>query len=162
MLQHALTPEEPGSPGQDIATYGALMERARETLAVAVRLPSDRFTSAQDARQELLGYLRFVRVAGQHVDLLGRLVGGDAEEVRTFGRHLSTAAPREAGPSSWNSAATFLGAGHDLLASHVEAGLTYRTPDAEAWLTHQRLLSAAMQTIQMLTVAAGARGSLTR
>jgi hypothetical protein len=82
MLQRAHMSAEPASHGTD-TTYGELVERAHRALATAPTLPQDRFTSAEDARDELVGYLWFLRTAGQHVDLLGRLVG---QTLKTSGR----------------------------------------------------------------------------
>jgi hypothetical protein len=62
----------------------------------------------------------------------------------------------------WSSAASVLGAAHDLLTSHLDFGLTARTSDAEALLTQPRLLATARQTIQMLATAATVRSRLTR
>jgi hypothetical protein len=161
MLQRALMAGRPVPTGRD-ATYGDLLELANSRLGVAAALPQHRFATPDDAREELLGYLRFVRLAGQHIELLAGLVGGEAEDVRIFGRHLATGAQRDAGASTWNSAATVIGAAHDLLTSHLDPALSARTPDAQALLTQPRLLAAASQTIQMLATAASARTRLTR
>lgn len=160
MVQHALMPTGP-VPARHHAAYGDLVEQTFAILAEASALSPARFTNAADARAELLGYLLFLRTAGKHIDLLGRLIGHDAEDMAAFGRLLTKDTPPEVSRGNWNNAARHLGGAHDLLLSHLDFGLTGRTPDAEALLTHAALLGAARKTVDMLISAGAARSRLT-
>jgi hypothetical protein len=162
MHQRAEMPGQSITAGPD-ATYGDLVKLARAKLSAAMSLPDHRFATADDAREELQGYLSFVQLAGRHIELLTGLVGGAAEDVRMLGRDLAAREVRESAESStWNSAAIVLGAAHDLVTSHLDSGLAARTPDAEALLTPARILAASRQTIEMVAAAATVRSRLTR
>lgn len=116
-MKHAVMPET-WVTSDSPTTYGALLTAARERAALAItRTP--RLGDPDLVAIELVGYERFLRVAGIHLALLEDLSGVTTtglEQLRMNLRHVEL---REVEPSMWFDAAKALGAAHDLVATHA-------------------------------------------
>lgn len=102
------------------ATYGQLVEAAREAVDHACLVSTGRFASPMEMADELTGYSRFLVVAGRHLRLLASLGAIKADGVWRLGRALTARRTILEGRGAWWQAATVLGTAHDLIASHTD------------------------------------------
>lgn len=116
-------------------TYGDLLARATHSLEAAQSTSGQPFADASTAHAELLGYERFLHVAGTHLQLLNGIARTPSAPLRKLAGHLTNLRSDGATEGRWYDAATLLGTAHDLIATHLENGLLPRTPQAEELMT---------------------------
>lgn len=165
MLPSTLTPPEPGQPtsGADHpGSYGDLLTRAIASVEAAQRTSDQPFADASTAHAELLGYERFLHVAGVHLQLLTGLARSPSSPLRKLAGALRNLRPDGATEGRWYDAATLLGTAHDLVATHLENGLLPRTPQAEELLTRPAAQRAARQVTELVLEAVSTRHQLCR
>ncbi|WP_180936070.1 hypothetical protein [Nocardioides ungokensis] len=124
---------EPIRPAQ--ATYGDLFEDACDAARNAILLPHRRQLGPDEAHAELVGYQQFLRTSGFHLGLLARFHHEQTGEQRHLVNRLTGISSQDCPPSNWLRAAQALGAGHDLLATHLDSSQQPKTPEAEDVVT---------------------------
>lgn len=168
MLPPTLTPPPP-SPSipkpsrarfNQRGTYGDLLARATASVEAAQRISGQPFTDAATAHAELLGYERFLHVAGIHLQLLTGLARTPSAPLRKLAGHLANLRPEGATAGRWYDAATLLGTAHDLIATHLENGLVPRTPQAEEHLTPPAATWASRHVTELVLAAVSTRRDL--
>ena len=143
-------------------TYGDLIARATAGLQAAQRSSVEPFADASTAHAELLGYERFLHVAGVHLQLLTGLARTPSAPVRKLADHLTHLRSDGATQGQWYDAATVLGTAHDLIATHLEDGLLPRTPQAEERLTQPAAVGASRHVAELVLGAVSTRQQLFR
>lgn len=152
------SPTRPSRPG----TYGDLMARATERMHAAQQISVHPFGDVATAQDELLGYERFLHVAGVHLQLLTGLAHTPTAPARKLAGHLTNLRSDGARSGRWYDAATLLGTAHDLVATHLQDGLLPRTPEAEEVLTPPAALQASRQVTELVLGAVSTRAQLCR
>jgi hypothetical protein len=143
-------------------TYGDLIARATASLQAAQFSSAEPFTDASTAHAELLGYERFLHVAGVHLQLLTGLAHTPSAPLRKLADHLTHLRSDGAAEGRWYDAATMLGTAHDLIATHLEDGLLPRTPQAEELLTPPAAVRASRHVAELVLGAVTTRQHLFR
>lgn len=143
-------------------TYGDLIARATASLEIAQRISVEPFTDASAAHAELLGYERFLHIAGVHLQLLTRLAGNPSAPLRKLAGYLTRLRSDGATEGRWYDTATLLGTAHDVIATHLEDGLLPRTPQAEEVLTPPAAVRASHDVAELVLGAVSARQPLCR
>ena len=165
LLPHTLTtPTSDPSPARSSrpGTYGDLMARATEAMHAAQQISVHPFADVATAQDELLGYERFLHVAGVHLQLLTGLAHTPTAPARKLASHLRNLRGGGARSGRWYDAATLLGTAHDLVATHLENGLLPRTPEAEEVLTPPAALHGSRNVTELVLGAVSTRAQLCR
>ena len=152
------SPTRPNQPG----TYGDLMARATEGMHTAQHISVHPFADVASAQEELLGYERFLHVAGVHLQLLAGLAHTPTAPVRKLAGHLRNLRGDEARSGRWYDAATLLGTAHDVVATHLQDGLLPRTHEAEEVLTPPAARHASRHVTELVLGAVSTRAQLCR
>lgn len=139
-------------------TYGALMTATREAIEIAMKTARSSL-DPEAALEELAGYERFLRVAGNHLKTLVDASGASVTPVHNLARRLSTMQLRAAAPGAWMDAAAALGAGHDLVASHLNYA-TPRTPEGEELIAGPASMIACAELLPLMLDAQAASEQL--
>ena len=165
MLPPTLIPPQP-SPSETTLTtsptYGDLMTRATSQVEAAQHATSRPFPDAATAHAELLGYERFLHVAGLHLQLLAGLARNPSTPLRKLAGYLVHLQPAGDPRGRWDDAASLLGTAHDVLATHLQDGLLPRTPQAEERLTPSAATRASREVTALVLDAASTRPQLVR
>jgi len=142
MLHPVLQPtRDPGAADTSGADgpprYGQLLATTRQDLARAAAASRDGFPDLVTAALELAGYEQFLRVTGQHLQLLGGLTP-PSTHLRELAKRLAglTDVPAPA-TGAWRDVAASLAVAHDLVATHLSPDGRALTPQA-ADLTARR------------------------
>jgi hypothetical protein len=130
VLVNTLAPKTQ-SASQRPVTYGDLFDAACQAVRTAVLLPQRQQLTPDSAHDEILGYQRFLRMCGAHLQLLSRFQQEVTPEHRHLMARLADVPDHGGGPSNWLRASQLLGAAHDLLATHLDHKLVPRTVEAE-------------------------------
>ena len=165
MLPPTLIPARPDPSLATVSppgTYGDLIARATASLQAAQFSSAEPFTDASTAHAELLGYERFLHVAGVHLQLLTGLAHTPSAPLRKLADHLTHLRSDGAAEGRWYDAATMLGTAHDLIATHLEDGLLPRTPQAEELLTPPAAVRASRHVAELVLGAVTTRQQLFR
>jgi hypothetical protein len=143
-------------------TYVDLIARTTASLQAAQFSSAEPFTDASTAHAELLGYERFLHVAGVHLQLLTGLAHTPSAPLRKLADHLTHLRSDGAAEGRWYDAASLLGTAHDVVATHLEDGLLPRTPQAEELLTPPAAVRASRHVAELVLGAVSTRQHLFR
>jgi len=160
VLVHAPTPPE--ALHQSPATYGDLVAATCQAVRTAILLPQQEPLAVAPAHAELFGYQRFLRTCGVHLRLLGRFQREQTPNQRHIIGRLTSLPTGDTAPSAWLRAAQSLGAAHDLVATHLDAGQLPRTAEAEDLLTHSVVLAPTRDLLALLLEAVNAGPDLVK
>ena len=145
-MSHALMPEHRATNSS--ATYGELITTTEERSSLAITHTS-RLLDPDAIADELLGYQRFLLVAGSHLALLEELSGSSGPGVERLRRRLVSLPVRDIQPGAWAQAAAALGAAHDLVSTHVTAHAA-RTPEATEVVAGPASLAASRDVVRLI------------
>jgi hypothetical protein len=165
VLPPTLTPPTPGPSTATFngrGTYGDLLARATRSVEAAQSTSGQPFADASTAHAELLGYERFLHVAGIHLQLLNGLARTPSAPLRKLASHLTNLRSDGATQGRWYDAATLLGTAHDLIATHLKNGLLPRTPQAEELLTQPAAERSGRHVTELVLAAISTRQQLFR
>ncbi|HET7415615.1 MAG TPA: hypothetical protein VFI97_07980 [Arthrobacter sp.] len=141
-------------------TYGEFIRAAAAAVDRARLITGARFPDADTAHTELLGYERFLHVAGSHLKLLDDLARTNSTPRRRLAAYLARLPQGTVNDGRWYDAARTLATAHDLVATHLGRHLIARTPQAEELLAETTADPAVREVARLVMDAAIARKPL--
>lgn len=145
-----------GATTAGVATYGELLTSSFDLLDLARLHACGPFEDAQEAYETVLGYRRFLGVAGRHLRLLAAPGQNHLRKpancvfppLPELLRRLTGFAISCDPETAWSRAADRLAVAHDLLATHIVGSGQPFSPDADVFSDHKASQAATTRLLQ--------------